>query len=119
MEIIPNWHPLFVHFTVSLVSTAAIFFVFSYLFSRVSQPSRRFVVELEIAGRWCLWVVSIITFGTILTGLYASYTVKHDELSHIVMTTHKKWALMTTTAILLLGIWSFWQYLKNIKLNRE
>lgn len=117
MEIIPNWHPIFVHFTVSLFSTAAIFFVFSYLLSHVSQIPKHLAVELEIAGRWCLWVVSIITVGTVLAGLYAYYTVKHNELSHAVMTTHRNWALITATAILLLGIWSFLRHLKNIRLT--
>jgi len=117
MEIIPNWHPIFVHFTVSLFSTTVGFFVFSYLFSYVSRIPKYLVLDLEIAGRWCLWVVSIITLGTVLAGLYAYYTVKHDKVSHNIMIIHRNWALMTATTILLLGVWSFLRYLKNIRLS--
>lgn len=117
MEIIPNWHPIFVHFTVSLFSTAVGCFLFSYLLSFVSRTPKFLVRDLEIAGRWCLWIVSITTIGTVLAGLYAYYTVKHNEISHVVMTTHRNWALITATAILLLGIWSFLRYLKNIRLT--
>ena len=64
-----------------------------------------------------MWIVSIITIGTILAGFYAYYTVGHDEVSHMAMTDHRNWAVSTATAILLTSIWSMWCYAHQKKLN--
>lgn len=112
IEIIPNWHPIFVHFTVGLLSISVVFYVLSYL-------SRNLIVlssignELEIAARWCLWAGVLITIGTALAGFYAYYTVKHDTTSHIAMTDHRNWAIATATVAILIAIWSLWGYYKQ------
>jgi uncharacterized membrane protein len=79
--------------------------------------SKNITRELEIAGRWCLWAVAIITIGTIAAGFYAYSTVKHDEISHIVMTNHRNWALPTALCISLVAIWSLWRYIKQKPIN--
>ena len=117
MEIIPNWHPIFVHFTVSLFSTAVLFYLMSYLGNYLTWVSKSIINELEIAGRWCLWTVAMITVGTILAGLYAYYTVQHDEISHVMMTNHRNWALPTALCILLVAIWSLWSYIMQKPIN--
>jgi uncharacterized membrane protein len=105
IEIIPNWHPIFVHFTVALFSTALCFYMLAYLckslriFSKVAS-------EFEIAARWCLWFVGIIVIGTILAGLQAYNSVKHDEISHLAMTDHRNWAFPTAGVIVLVALWS-------------
>jgi hypothetical protein len=48
-----------------------------------------------MATHWCLWLVGIIVIGTILAGLQAYNTVKHDSASHLAMTAHRNWALLT------------------------
>ncbi len=107
IQIIPNWHPIFVHFTFALFSTAIGFYTFAYLLKKLKlYPSLAF--EFEIVAKWCIWIVSIIVIGTILTGLYAYYTVNHDAPSHVIMTLHRNWALVTAGAIVLVTFWSLW-----------
>jgi len=113
IEIIPNWHPVFVHFTIALFSAACGLHLLAYFSRYLRIVPLRIVSEFEIAGRWCLWLVALITIGTVLAGLYAFNTVKHDEAAHIVMTIHRNFALTTAAGILLLAIWSGWRYYKN------
>ncbi|HEV2524569.1 MAG TPA: DUF2231 domain-containing protein [Gammaproteobacteria bacterium] len=111
-EIIPNWHPIFVHFTLGLFSAATGFYVVFYLFKHTQMRSKK-VEELEIAARWCLWSSGFITIVTVAAGLYAFNTVKHDGISHIAMMTHRNWALPTAILIIALAIWSGWNHFKQ------
>jgi uncharacterized membrane protein len=114
IEIIPNWHPIFVHFTVGLLSISVAFYVLSYLSKKI-----KFVMlssigqELEIAARWCLWAGAVITIATVLAGFYAYNTVKHDAPSHMAMTDHRNWAIVTAAVAILIAIWSLWRYYKQ------
>lgn len=117
VEIIPNWHPIFVHFTVALFSAAAIFLIFSYLLANFSQTTSSWASEFSVVGRWNLWLAALITVGTALAGLYAYNTVKHDEISHAIMTIHRNWAIITVTLILTLAAWSLWNYYKQKRLS--
>ncbi len=99
-EIIPNWHPIFVHFTVALFSLAAGLFVITPF---VKPPLQE---QWRIVARWALWFGAGITVITGLTGLYAYNTVAHDTPSHAAMTEHRNWAIVTITLFLSLAIWS-------------
>jgi len=98
--IIPNWHPIFVHFTVALLFLSAVLFVVTRF---IEGPLRE---QWSIVARWTLWFGMGITVITGLAGLYAYNTVAHDTPSHLAMTQHRNWALVTIAAILLLGVWS-------------
>jgi len=102
IEILPNWHPIFVHFTVSLF-TVSTFFYFLTAFTTRLKINHEFLV----VARWCLWLSALITVGTITAGLLAYYTVVHDEPSHVAMFDHRNWALATFVVILGLTIWSW------------
>lgn len=117
IEIIPNWHPIFVHFTVALFTLATFFYLLSYFTGMLKGSTNKYTVEFEIVGRWCLWVVALFTIGTVFAGLYAFNTVRHDEAAHIAMTIHRNLALTTATGIILLAIWSGWRYFKLKKLT--
>ena len=68
IEIIPNWHPIWVHFAVALLSTAAILFlIFGW---RTSQTTGR--TNALIVARWTLRLGVIAAFGALLTGYFAS-----------------------------------------------
>jgi uncharacterized membrane protein len=112
IEIIPNWHPIFVHFTVALFSASVGF----YTLALITQK-RKITQEFETVSRWCLWSVAAITVITVIAGLYAYNTVKHDEISHAAMTIHRNWGLTTATAIIILSLWSYNRYLKNQTLS--
>ncbi|MCC6597549.1 MAG: DUF2231 domain-containing protein [Alphaproteobacteria bacterium] len=98
MEIIPNWHPIFVHFTVGLLSLSAALYLAG---AALKKP------HLLLVARWNLWIGAIITIGTVLAGLDAYNSVTHDALSHAAMTNHKKWALTTASVFMALAAWSF------------
>lgn len=99
-EIIPNWHPIFVHFTVALLSLAVGLVVVTPF---VKSPLKE---QWQTVARWTLWFGAGITIVTGLTGWYAFNTVAHDTPSHAAMTIHRNWAIATITLFLLLAAWS-------------
>ena len=99
-EIIPNWHPIFVHFTVALLSLAAGLTVVTLF---VKSPLRE---QWQIVARWSLWFGAGFAIITGLTGWYAYNTVAHDTPSHAAMTLHRNWAIATLILFLLLAAWS-------------
>ncbi len=98
IEIIPNFHPIFVHFTIALLSISSLLYLVGFVFKKEKL--------LEMA-RWSLWAGFVITIGTVLAGFYAYNTVTHDGPSHAAMTDHKNWALATAATFAVLAIWSF------------
>ena len=51
IEIIPNWHPIFVHFTVSMLSIAAGLHVLSHF-----VPGTTLKAQLLMVARWNFWI---------------------------------------------------------------
>lgn len=112
VEIIPNWHPIFVHFTVALFSTSVFFYVFAYLLRKFGFISK-ISADFEVVGKWCLWLVGIVVIGTVIAGFYAYNTVNHDGPSHLAMLSHRNWAIPTAVAIVLVAAWSLWRTYKG------
>jgi uncharacterized membrane protein len=113
IEIIPNWHPIFVHFTVALYSTVVGFYILHYTTNYLWVLPKTYVNEFEVVARWCLWAVALLTIITVLAGLQAFNTVSHDAPSHIAMLNHRNWALPTAGAILFVALWSVWRYYRR------
>lgn len=106
-EIIPNWHPLFVHFTVALFLLAAgLFAVTPFMKSPLKE-------QWQTVARWNLWFGAGFTIITGLAGLYAYNTVAHDTPSHAAMMEHRNWAIVTITLILALAAWSIVRVRRN------
>ena len=105
---LPNWHPIFVHFTVALFSVAALLF----LVARFSPPGA-FGRTARQAARVNLVLGVLFTVGTLLTGWYAYNTVPHDAASHEVMTTHRNWALIAAAAFAVVTGWCVRIWLAN------
>lgn len=99
IEIIPNWHPILVHFTIALLAVATLLFVVSAIRGR-SSPG------LEAAANWNLWLGAGITALTIAAGLQAAGSVSHDEAAHVAMENHKFWAFGTASLFILLALWN-------------
>jgi uncharacterized membrane protein len=107
IEIVPNWHPIFVHFTVALFSTSVGFYTLAYLLPKL-RLFPKLASDFEVVARWCLWVVGIMVIITVLAGIQAFNTVKHDAPSHLAMTDHRNWAVPTACAMVLAAFWSLW-----------
>lgn len=112
MEIIPNWHPIFVHFTVALLAVSVGLYVACQFMNDGDIKN-----QCHIVARWNLWLGSAFTVVTVLTGWYAYNTVAHDTPSHLAMTDHRNWALVTASVFIILTAWSIWQYRKNNTVN--
>ncbi len=114
-EIIPNFHPIFVHFTVALLSVSTGIFVVLQLFQRrLSENLRQ---QLISVAYWNLWLGVSITIITVAAGFQAYNTVAHDGPSHAAMTDHRNWALVTATLFLAMGVWSMVRFLAEKKLG--
>jgi uncharacterized membrane protein len=112
IEIIPNWHPIFVHFTVSLLGLAVLFFLLSWLFSEY-----RWSTQWRHTAFWMLWTGVAVSVFTVIAGWFAYNSVTHDTPSHAAMTEHRNWAVGTFVAYLVIGLWSLLIYRGKQKLN--
>jgi len=103
INIIPNWHPVFVHFTVALLTTAILFQALAF-----AIHGSRFRDQWRVVARWNLWVGAGFAVITGLTGWLAYDSVAHDTPSHLAMTDHRNWAFATLTIFVPLALWSIW-----------
>lgn len=101
IEVIPNWHPYLVHFTVALFLSAALFFVIAK-----AMPGTPWCDGMTKAANWNLWLGAALTIVTYFAGRQAFGTVAHDEPSHAAMVIHATWGTYTALAILALAAWS-------------
>jgi len=102
IEIIPNWHPLLVHFTVGLLTTSVLFYLASAVLSQTNSWKQQW---LNMAN-WSLWSGCVFAIATAIAGWLAYNSVAHDSASHAAMTLHRNWALPTAAIFLLLGLWA-------------
>ena len=103
IEIIPNWHPVFVHFTVALLSLAVGFHVICPLL-----PDGIIKQQFNILARWNLWLGTGFGIVTAIAGWFVYNSVIHEAPSHAAMTVHRNWALVTLTLFIVLAGWSLW-----------
>ena len=98
MQIIPNWHPIFVHFTVALLSIATLMQLLALVFKQA-----RWAEQWRTVSLWNLWIGADLTFITVATGWYAFNTVNHDDPAHLVMLEHRELAIITFVLFLILA----------------
>jgi len=102
IEIIPNWHPIFVHFALALLAMSAVFHVIALLNAKTTN-----YYPFENVANWNLWVGSLFAVITVATGWIAYTTVEHDTASHLAMEDHRNWAMTTVLIFVMLAIWSY------------
>lgn len=92
----PNYHPIFVHFPIALLSMGVVFDAAGALIKSDS---------LRHAGWWCL--VSGIAFlaATVGTGLWAQSTVPHSNSVHSIMENHKTLGFAASGIFAMLFLW--------------
>jgi uncharacterized membrane protein len=112
IEIIPNWHPVFVHFAIGLLCISAVFHVIAAANSKSTN-----YYQFESVANWNLWVGTLLALATVVAGWFAYNSVDHDTPSHLAMTDHRNWAMGTTGLFVVLAIWSFQRARKSIPIN--
>lgn len=102
IEIIPNWHPILVHFTVALLSVSvALFLIESFV------RKRPWHIQLVTVARWNLWLGALAAVATVIAGFDAFNSIPHSsENQHLAMLDHRKWALSTAGLFIVLAAWS-------------
>jgi uncharacterized membrane protein len=108
IDIIPNWHPVFVHFTVALLVVSAAMHFLSHFIS-----SGKLADQLMTVARWNLWIGVGFTLFTVAAGWYAYNTVAHDTPSHIAMTEHRNWAMATFVLFLGIAGWDYYLFRRS------
>ncbi len=100
IEIIPNFHPAFVHFPVAFVTAAAAFTAAGKAFRSWS-----YAVQCLMTGRWMLWAAALSALIAATFGWFAFNSVAHDDAGHAAMILHRNWALGALAGLLALAIW--------------
>jgi len=95
MEIEPNLHPVFVHFTVALVLVATA----CALASKVLKGG--LAEQSIVVSRWLFMIAAGLTILTVGAGIYAFNTVNHDDASHEVMLEHRNLAMASFVLIVI------------------
>lgn len=108
IEIVPNWHPVFVHFPLALLSVSVVFF----LLAAIAKQHRLHDQWLAVA-HWNLWLGAAFAVVTAITGWFAYNSVAHDTASHIAMTDHRNWAIAALAIFLALALWSGWIFYRR------
>ena len=98
IEIVPNWHPAFVHFPIAF-ATAAVFFVALGVLYKTKPWSQ----QCLLFGHWMLWAAAIFACIAAVFGWFAYNSVEHDEAGHQAMTLHAYWALSAVGALVVLA----------------
>ncbi len=111
-EIIPNLHPLAVHFPIALIIVSA----FATLGAKLAGD-RPIANELAILGRWTLWAGALAALVAAAAGWQAFNSVDHDDAGHAAMIVHRNWALITTGFVVILALWSVWRARSSRKVS--
>jgi len=109
-EIIPNWHPMLVHFTIGLLTVSIAFYALAIIFK-----NHKLHDQWLLFANYSLWLGVGFGIATATAGWFAYNSVAHDTASHAAMTTHRNWALTTLSVFILLAIWSYMLHRKGIK----
>ena len=96
-EIVPNWHPAVVHFPIALAVAATLLL----LLGRLCPANPTFTP----CGRLLVLGAALSAGLAAALGWYAFQTVEHDGAGHLVMLTHRNWALAGTVGLIAVAVW--------------
>ena len=103
-QVLPNLHPIAVHFPIVLILIA---FIFSLTAFTLRQHA--LATHLAATGRFSLWLAGLSSVIAALLGWLAFNSVNHDDAGHAAMLLHRAWAIPTASGIVLLAAWDIWK----------
>ena len=106
IKVIPNWHPLLVHFPIALISLSAFFHLAAILLRKLPRCASHCAALAHSA----LWLGALAALPTVILGWMASNTINHDEAGHAAMLLHRTWALVTLLTLVPLAGWDAWRH---------
>ena len=93
------WHPMIVHFPLALIVTAAV----ALLLARTMSGS--IAATLAMVGTWNLCLGAVAALFAVGTGMAAVIDLHLAVAAKEAVSSHVKWALFTSVAVLLLAVW--------------
>ena len=106
VEIIPNFHPVVVHFPIALTMVAFALALLSNLLK-----SHRLVDYWTAASHLALWAAALSGLMAVVFGWLAYNSVNHDDAGHAAMGIHRVWAVSTAGLLLALALWDIKKHL--------
>jgi uncharacterized membrane protein len=103
IEIIPNWHPVWVHFPIALLTIATLLMVVATL-----RPSLPWASTMTQVARWNLFIGGLALLPTLVSGYLAYGSVAHDSAGHDAMHRHMS-AAWTTVLLFLPALILLWR----------
>ncbi|MBI3313906.1 MAG: DUF2231 domain-containing protein [Candidatus Omnitrophica bacterium] len=91
-----NIHPVFVHFPIALLLTAAAFYFLGTFFHKE---------DLFSAGKWVLYLGTLSAVAAVWTGLQAAGTVSHGGDLHQTLMAHQYAGFVILGLCILLSLW--------------
>jgi uncharacterized membrane protein len=95
---IPGWHPFVVNFPVALNVTALLLFLAARLFKAKAEM-------LATVATWNLILGAVTAVIALASGLGAVLDLEVSDAAHRAISSHMKWALFTSLALILLALW--------------
>jgi uncharacterized membrane protein len=103
IDIIPNWHPVWVHYPIALLTIATLLMILSSL--RSAAPWAHTLTQV---ARWNLLIGGAALLPTLISGHLAYGSVLHDSAGHDAMHRHMS-AAWTTTLLFLPALILAWR----------
>ncbi len=110
IEIIPNWHPIWVHFTIGLLIIGTLFYALAF-----AGATRSWAHHALNAARWNLFAGILFAVVALVSGWLAANSVAHDDVGHANLLVHINWALIAAAIFIVAVVWLWIQSRKAEK----